>query len=217
MHAANAFVPDTIIPSKPLFDCAMDRETFSRRFKPKIHSYPAGTSRAPDGERGYGPIPRGPPPPRYDFRLTRCWKLDGKVFEHRRLNRPEGFEPADCLPSPYDIDHLSHRATELGYIIVLEAYENLDSMRRKFGVIPGVILISDGGELIARGAVCRPWPCIHSVTRPTREWVKVDTIHDLSGIADPGPRLTGHLIRTEFECCRIDETPLIDFDRPGGA
>lgn len=194
----------------------MDRETFSLRFERTTHFFQARRRSAPDRGYDYEPSPGVPPPPRYDFRLTRCWKLDGKIFEHRRLNGPEGFEPVDCHPKRNDIDHLRHRASELGYIIILEAYENLDSMRRKFGMIPGVILISDGGELIARGATRRPWPCIHTVTQPTREWVKVDTVHDLCGIADPGPRLTGFLIRTKFDSCRIDETPLIDFDRPDG-
>lgn len=122
----------------------------------------------------------------------------------------------DCQPNRYDIDHLDYRASELGYVIILEAYEDLESMRRKFGVIPGVILISNGGELIARGDARRSWPCIHTVPQPTRERVKVDTVHDLCGIVDPRAKLTGFLIKTEFDRCRIDETPLIDFDRRGG-
>lgn len=133
------------------------------------------------------------------------------TLEHRRLNRPEGFEPVDCRPSDDEIRQLRHRAERLGYIIILEAYEPLESMQEKFRSVPGVIFISGGGELIARDSIQLPWPCIHEVTPPTQERVKVDSIHGLSRIAVPD-KLTEELIKTNFDQCGINETILNDFD-----
>lgn len=78
------------------------------------------------------------------------WALDGEVFEYRRLFQTDpDVSFVEHKPSKRALDWLIERA-ERGDRIIIESREPLDTLEKKFGAIPRVILVGEGRTCLSR-------------------------------------------------------------------
>ena len=142
--------------------------------------------------------------------MTRCVKIGGQILEHRRLDAPVGFHRQDCQPHSTDIGHLLDRANRLHHTIILETSERLACIRGKFGVVPGIIFITELGRVVSRDEHEIAIENFVPEPGPVLEFGKLRRVLSLCNLGDVRPDQIEGITVVDFGRYEINDSPYQD-------